>query len=138
MSSIDPTREQFNAFKSLPRDTPINMLNLIRFNTTAVYPDGERVSGAKAYARYGEHSGPIFRKLGGEILWRGRGECMLIGPADEAWDVAFVARYPSAAAFMAMVTDPDYQAIVIHRQLAVADSRLVRLSNEDAGDGFSG
>ncbi|MFN2329813.1 MAG: DUF1330 domain-containing protein [Chromatocurvus sp.] len=138
MSSIDPTREQFDAFKSLPRDTPINMLNLIRFNDTAVYPDGERVPGAEAYARYGKHSGPIFRKLGGEILWRGRGECMVIGPAEEAWDVAFVARYPSAAAFMAMVTDPDYQAIVIHRQVAVADSRLVRLAAEDAGGGFGG
>lgn len=27
---IDPTREQFDAFKDLPRDTPILMLNLIR------------------------------------------------------------------------------------------------------------
>lgn len=138
MSSVDPTREQFDAFKALPRDTPILMLNLIRFNETAVYPDGEEVSGARAYARYGKHSAPIFRKLGGEILWRGRGECMLIGPADEAWDVAFVARYPDAGAFMAMVTDPDYQAIVVHRQVAVADSRLVRLAAEDAGDGFGG
>lgn len=138
MSSVDPTREQFDAFKALPRDTPIHMLNLIRFNETAVYPDGEQVTGARAYARYGKHSGPIFQKLGGEILWRGRGDCLLIGPSDEAWDVAFVARYPTAAAFMAMVTDPDYQAIVIHRQVAVADSRLLRLAPQDAGGGFGG
>ncbi len=138
MSSVDPTREQFDAFKALPRDTPIHMLNLIRFNPTAVYPDGEQVTGARAYARYGKHSGPIFQRLGGEILWRGRGDCLLIGPSDEAWDVAFVARYPTAAAFMAMVTDPDYQAIVIHRQVAVADSRLLRLAPQDAGGGFGG
>jgi len=138
MHSVDPTREQFDAFKALPRDTPINMLNLIRFNDTAVYPDGERVTGAQAYARYGEHSGPIFRKLGGDILWRGKAECLLIGPAEEHWDVAFVARYPTAAAFMAMVTDPDYQAIVIHRQVAVADSRLPGLASEDVGSGFGG
>lgn len=138
MSSVDPTREQFDAFKALPRDTPIHMLNLIRFNQTAVYPDGEQVTGARAYARYGKHSGPIFQRLGGEILWRGRGDCLLIGPSDEAWDVAFVARYPTAAAFMAMVTDPDYQAIVIHRQVAVADSRLLRLAPQDAGGGFGG
>lgn len=138
MSSVDPTREQFDAFKALPRDTPIHMLNLIRFNDTAVYPDGEQVTGSQAYARYGKHSGPIFRRLGGEILWRGRGDCLLIGPSEEAWDVAFVARYPTAGAFMAMVTDPDYQAIVIHRQVAVADSRLLRLAEEDAGGGFGG
>ena len=26
--NVDPTREQFDRFKSLPRDTPIMMLNL--------------------------------------------------------------------------------------------------------------
>lgn len=135
---IDPTREQFDAFKALPRDTPILMLNLIRLKETASYPDGETCSGAEAYRRYGEHSGPIFRKLGGEILWRGRQECMVIGPDDKQWDIAFVARYPTAAAFMAMVTDPDYQAIVIHRQVAVLDSRLIRFAPEDTGAGFGG
>ena len=59
MVHIDPTREQFDTFKSLPRDTPILMLNLIRLKETVEYPDGEVVSGAEAYRRYGEHSGPI-------------------------------------------------------------------------------
>ena len=27
---VDPGREQFDAFKALPRDTPILMLNLVR------------------------------------------------------------------------------------------------------------
>lgn len=133
---IDPTREQFDAFKALPRDTPIMMLNLIRLKEIAEYPDGETCSGAEAYGRYGEHSGPIFRKLGGEIIWRGTQECMVIGPDDKHWDMAFIARYPSASAFMAMVTDPEYQAIVIHRQVAVQDSRLIRFAPQDAGSGF--
>jgi hypothetical protein len=33
--SIDPTRAQFDAFKALPRDTPIQMLNLIRLKPLA-------------------------------------------------------------------------------------------------------
>ena len=37
-SYIDPTREAFDLFKQLPRDEPINMLNLLRFNENAVYP----------------------------------------------------------------------------------------------------
>jgi uncharacterized protein (DUF1330 family) len=135
---VDPTREQFDAFKALPRDTPVLMLNLIRLRETATYPDGETCPGAEAYRRYGEHSGPIFRKLGGEILWRGRQECMLIGPDDKHWDIAFVARYPTAGAFLAMVTDPDYQAIVIHRQVAVVDNRLIRFAQDEAGTGFGG
>lgn len=138
MFHIDPTREQFDAFKALPRDTPISMLNLIRLKETATYPDGETCSGAEAYRRYGEHSGPIFRELGGEIIWRGSQECMLTGPTDKHWDIAFIASYPNAGAFLAMVTNPDYQAIVVHRSVAVEDSRLIRFAPGSSGEGFAG
>ncbi|MAL95560.1 MAG: DUF1330 domain-containing protein [Haliea sp.] len=136
--NVDPTREQFDHFKSLPRDTPIWMLNLIRLNARVRYPDGEEVSGAEAYTRYGRDSGPVFRRLGGSIVWRGRPEAMVIGPADEYWDIAFIAHYPNARAFMAMVTDPAYKEAVRHRQLAVADSRLVRMGEAVGGEGFGG
>lgn len=138
MIHINPTREQFDAFKALPRDTPILMLNLIRLKATAAYPDGETCTGAEAYRRYGEHSGPIFESLGGEIIWRGEQECMLTGPSDKHWDIAFVAKYPTAGAFLSMVTNPDYQAIVIHRTVAVEDSRLIRFKEGKAGEGFAG
>lgn len=138
MNHINPTREAFDAFKALPRDTPILMLNLIKIRETAVYENGETCSGAEAYRRYGEGSETIFRELGGSILWRGSQECMLTGPADKHWDIGFVARYPSAGAFLSMVTNPDYQAIVHHRTVAVEDSRLIRFSEGDAGAGFAG
>lgn len=133
---VDPEREQFEQFKSLPRDVPIMMLNLIRLKARASYPDGRDATGAQAYAAYGEASGPIFQRLGGTIMWRGRPEVMLIGPPDERWDIAFIARYPNAGAFMAMVTDDAYREAVKHRQAAVEDSRLIRLAEVPAGDGF--
>lgn len=138
MIHINPTREQFDAFKALPRDQPVLMLNLIRLKETAVYEDGETCSGEEAYRRYGEFSGPIFRELGGEIIWRGNMECMLTGPTDKQWDIAFVARYPTAGAFLAMVTNPDYQAVVHHRTAACEDSRLIRFGEQENGTGFSG
>ncbi|MEM8698442.1 MAG: DUF1330 domain-containing protein [Pseudomonadota bacterium] len=133
---IDPTRPQFDLFKSLPRDTQIDMLNLIRLRGQAAYPDGRVASGAEAYAAYGRESAPIFQKVGGTILWRGRPEALVIGPDAEAWDIAFIARYPSASSFLAMVTDPVYQAAVIHRQAAVADSRLIRTAEQPGADRF--
>jgi len=36
-----------------------------------------------------------------------------------------------------MVTNPDYQAIVFHRQAAVKDSRLIRMSEAGVGTDFS-
>ena len=134
---IDPERGQFEAFKALPRDEPIMMLNLLRFRDKATYPDGRDVTGAEAYAAYGRDSAPVFQRVGGEIVWRGRPEVMLIGPPDKKWDLAFVARYPTAGAFLEMVTDPQYREAVKHRQAAVLDSRLIRTSEVDAGQGFA-
>ncbi|MBT8101553.1 MAG: DUF1330 domain-containing protein, partial [Gammaproteobacteria bacterium] len=132
---VDPEREQFEAFKKLPRDEPVMMLNLLRFRDKAVYDDGRDVSGHEAYETYGQETSPIFARVGGEIIWRGKPECTLIGPRDEHWDLAFIARYPTAGAFLEMVTDPDYRIAVKHRQAAVLDSRLVRTSETGLGSG---
>jgi len=128
---IDPEREQFDAFKALPRDTVIHMLNLVRFKDKATYPDGHALAGngltgAEAYRHYGADSGPVFQRVGGRIVWRGTMEAMVIGPADEHWDAAFIAEYPNSGAFMEMVTDPVYREAVVHRQAAVETSRLIR------------
>ena len=135
--SINPDREQFDAFKNLPRDTPILMLNLVRFRERAAYDDDRDVSGRDAYAVYGRESAAIFRRVGGTIAWRGKPEVVLIGPQTEHWDVAFSAHYPSAAAFLEMVTDPAYREAVIHRQAGVRDSRLIRMAPTEEGDIFS-
>ena len=132
-SYVDPTRAAFDLFKSLPRDTPINMLNLVRYRDLAAYPEGHEHAGkgwtgARAYEEYGTTSGPIFERLGGQILWRGKLEAVVTGPADEHWDAAFIAAYPNAGAFLAMVTDPDYKLAVVNRQAAVATSRLIRFA----------
>ena len=79
---VDPERAQFDAFKALPRDTKIHMLNLVRFKDEATYPDdhplaGKGLSGAEAYANYGRDSGPVFQRVGGSIVWRGSMEAML-------------------------------------------------------------
>jgi uncharacterized protein (DUF1330 family) len=128
---IDPTREAFDAFKALPRNEPIHMLNLIRYRDQADYPDGHENagkgwSGERAYQEYGKTSGPIFQRVGGSIVWRGAMQAMLTGPDDKQWDAAFIARYPHAGAFLEMVTDPAYRLAVVNRQAAVLDSRLIR------------
>ena len=127
----DTDRAQFEIFKSLPRDTPINMLNLVQFFDRAEYPAdhalaGDNLTGAQAYANYGAASGPVLERVGGTIIWRGGFEVTLIGDASEQWDTMFIAQYPNSGAFLAMVTDPEYQKAVVHRQAAVMNSRLIR------------
>ncbi|EEE39173.1 hypothetical protein RKLH11_3020 [Rhodobacteraceae bacterium KLH11] len=138
---VDPDRAQFEAFKTLDRDHPIEMLNLVKFRAKADYPADhalahEGLSGAQAYRNYGIETAPIIARLGASILWRGAYQTTLIGPADEAWDEVFIARYPSAHAFLEMVTDPAYRAAVIHRQAAVETSRLIRCAPTKGGTSF--
>jgi uncharacterized protein (DUF1330 family) len=134
---VDPTRETFAAFRADDRAGAVHMLNLIRLHERAQYPDGRKATGAEAYAAYGRDSAPVLARLGGRIVWRGGFELMLIGPAEERWDVCFIAEYPSVAAFVEMVRDPAYREAVKHRQAAVADSRLIRLAPQAVGAGFA-
>ena len=138
---IDPDRQAWELFKSLPRDQPIQMLNLVRVKPLAEYPidhpdHGKGLTGLEAYRAYGRTTAPIFARLGGRQVWAGKPQVMVTGPQGEAWDLAFIAEYPNAAAFLAMVADPEYREFVKHRTAAVADSRLLRLSPIEPGAGF--
>jgi uncharacterized protein (DUF1330 family) len=133
---IDPTKQAFAEFRANDRQGPIHMLNLVRLHAQARYPDMRQVTGAEAYAAYGRESRPVFTRLGGRIVWQGKFELMLIGPADERWDRCFIAEYPSVSAFVEMIRDPVYRQAVKHRQAAVEDSRLIRLAPLAPGQGF--
>ncbi len=133
---VDPAKEVFAVFRANDREGPIHMLNLVKLHALARYPDGREATGAEAYAAYGRESAPVFARLGGRIVWQGKFELMLIGPAGEYWDHCFIAEYPSVSAFVAMIRDPVYREAVKHRQAAVADSRLIRLAPLAPGKGF--
>jgi uncharacterized protein (DUF1330 family) len=138
---VDPQREAWEVFKSLPRGEPIHMLNLIRLKPRAEYPQGhpdhgKDMTGLEAYRAYGRTTAHIFKRLGGRQVWAGKPQVMVTGPQSEAWDLAFIAEYPNAEAFIAMVRDPEYRDLVQHRSAAVADSRLLRLAPVEPGEGF--
>ena len=84
----------------------------------------EKLTGRQAYERYSELSVPFVNAVGGVPLWRGTLAVNLIGPDDERWDEMLIMQYPSRSAFQRMMVDPNYLAIVFHRDAGVRDSRL--------------
>jgi len=111
-----------------PEGKPVVMLNLLNFSERAHYPaehSMEACSGVEAFMRYGAAVTPLIAAAGGEQVWQGRPAAMLIGPQDKGWNLAVLVRYPSARAFLEMVSSPEYQAISFHRAAALRDSRLI-------------
>lgn len=129
MSSIEPSPEKLQSFlESGSDDTPIVMINLLRFREQADYPEdfaAEPCSGREAYRRYGEVAIQTIAAVGGRMVWMGSVQTTLIGPAGEEWDDAVLVEYPSRKAFLGMVAQPDYLAAAPHRTAALEDSRLI-------------
>ncbi|MEM9422024.1 MAG: DUF1330 domain-containing protein [Pseudomonadota bacterium] len=111
-----------------PPAQPVVMLNLLKFRDEARYPqnsDYEPCSGAEAFARYGEAVLPMIARSGGRQIWQGQQAAMLIGPQDKQWSLAVLVEYPSARAFLDMISSDEYQQIVVHRVAALEDARLI-------------
>jgi uncharacterized protein (DUF1330 family) len=124
--SLEPTAEQLQRLAQSTRPGAVVMLNLLRFKDQADGIDSaDGISGRAAYERYGLAVVPHLDRVGGRVLHMADSGAGVIGPAGEEWDMLLLVRYPSRAAFLAMIADPDYQAIHGHRAAALADSRLV-------------
>jgi hypothetical protein len=70
---------------------PVVMLNLLKFKTDA----GDGRTGMEAYAAYGDAATEMIRSRGGEVLWAGRPEAVLVGGSGDEWDMIALVRYPS-------------------------------------------
>ncbi len=110
------------------------MLNLIRLRAIADYAASPELapatplSGAQAFQLYIDHTLPLLRETGGDVLLLASGGPWLIGPPDEHWDVAMLVRQDSVASFLGFATHQPYLAGLGHRTAAVADSRLLPLA----------
>ena len=105
---IDPDRDAWAIFKDLPRDEPIQMLNLVKLKARAEYPQGhpdhgKDMTGLDAYRAYGRTTAHIFKRVGGRQVWAGKPQVMVTGPQSEAWDLAFIAD----AALWLKATQPE-------------------------------
>jgi uncharacterized protein (DUF1330 family) len=112
--ALYPAPEQIQELLAGPPDTPVVMLNLLRFKDRADAPD-EGVSGLEAYRRYGDAMRRIVEEAGGRFLWMGRVDSFVIGASDEPFDAVALVEYPSRRAFVEIVNDPRVREIGDHR-----------------------
>ncbi len=113
--------------RSLPDSGPVVMVNLVRFRERSADGNG---SGWDAYSRYSRGDMPLLKKVGGTILWAGHVKGAALGDlGDGHWDWVVLAHYPSRAAFLEMMTSPEYAAINVERENGVED-HVILAANE--------
>ena len=93
-----PTPEQMQTLLTGSADTPVVMLNLLKFNRRA--EGDESLSGAEAYGKYATEMKKFVESKGGRFLWAGSADSMVIGDSDVDFDVVALVEYPSRKAFV--------------------------------------
>ena len=123
---VDPRSRQ------LPQrdpDEPTYMLNLVRYKNEADSGAGvDGLDGSAAYRRYGLKllESEVGRAAGLEAVWTAYPLEPLIGPAEELWDVALMAHYPSRRQMVEMFGSEEYRRDHAPlRAAALSDSRLI-------------
>lgn len=125
---VEPPVEDLLAFLQAPVETPIVMINLLKYRERAEYPpgfDAEPCSGREAYGRYGAVAMEKLAVVGARIAWAGGVDGCVIAPSDESWDDVALVEYPSREAMLEMISMPDYQAATVHRTAGLENTRLI-------------
>lgn len=133
MSHIAPTDQAAAALIARGMDTPVVMLNLLKFRDIADYSHAPEIapatpiSGADAYRLYEAAIMPLLAESGGSVAFSGTGGAWFIGPDHERWDKMLLVQQASVASFLAFAQNPRAQAAGLHRTAALKDSRLLPL-----------
>ncbi len=111
-------------------DSPIVMLNLLKFRAKAVYSDGRPsdLPGRQAYDLYAAPMQKVVENGGGRVLFGGAIASLVIGEVDDLWDTCLLVEYPSTAAFAAIVTSPEVAEIGVHRAAGLEGQLLIRMT----------
>jgi len=110
------------ALRALPDDAPVVMLNLMRFRERSLDGNG---SCWEACLRYSRLTIALIKAQGGGIIWTGDAEAVALGVPDlHRGDYVALVRYPSRAAFLAMMQSPEYAAANVERENGCADHTI--------------
>jgi hypothetical protein len=114
----------------IPQNTPVYMVNLLRYRERAEYAGGSEFQPCSGREAYTQRYVPAFRALaapgGVKVFWLGAVLAGVVVSSGEQWDDIGIVEYPAFAAFQRIVESPDYRAEAEpHRKAALADWRLI-------------
>ena len=132
-NKVIPSEEQMKGFVDGDIDSPISMVNLLKYKEKAEYED-ERVTeltGEEAYQIYALEVAKLVEKTGGKILFGGEVSRLMLGEVEELWDTIAIAYYPSRKKMLEMMMSPEYAEISIHRTAGLEGQHNIQTKNNE-------
>ena len=114
---LTPNQGQMDGFLEGDTEAPIAMVNLLKFKEKAQYEDGRdtELTGKEAYTIYAMEVQEHLQKVGGEMIFGGQVNRLMLGEVEDLWDSVAIARYPSRKAMLEMIMNPANQESEKHR-----------------------
>lgn len=120
-NQIHPTELQIAQLKSYPKNTPIVMLNILKFKVHTITNE----TGREVYERYFKNVAPFVKDARARLIWKGNVHTSLIGNMENQPQLVFLVEYPSIDHFFAMISDPAYQKVAADRSIALEYGGLI-------------
>jgi len=132
-NKVIPSEEQMKGFVEGDIDSPISMVNLLKYKEKAKYEDGRvtELTGEEAYQIYALEVAKLVEKTGGKILFGGEVSRLMLGEVEELWDMIAIAYYPSRKKMLEMMMSPEYAEISIHRTAGLEGQLNIETKNNE-------
>ena len=132
-NKVIPSEEQMKGFVEGDIDSPISMLNLLKFKDKAEYEDGRTtdLTGREAYQIYALAVAKLVENTGGKVLFGAEVSRLMLGEVEELWDTVAIAHYPSRKKMLEMMMSPEYTEISVHRTAGLKGQLNIETKNNE-------
>ena len=132
-NKVIPSEQQMKGFVEGDIDSPISMLNLLKFKDKAEYEDGRTtdLTGREAYQIYALAVAKLVENTGGKVLFGAEVSRLMLGEVEELWDTVAIAQYPSRRKMLEMMMSPEYAEISVHRTAGLKGQLNIETKNHE-------
>ena len=122
LTQIKSSEEQMAQLKAYPKDTPLTMINILKFKKKT---GKGNETGRAAYTRYFKNVQPLVAQSKAKLIWKGAVASTVVGDSTDQPDLIYLVEYPSVDHFIKLISNPEYQKISEDRTIALEYGGLI-------------
>ena len=122
LTQIKSSEEQMAQLMAYPKDTPLTMINILKFKEKT---ENGNETGKAAYGRYFKNVQPLVAESQAKLIWKGAVASTVVGDSESQPDLIYLVEYPSVTHFLKLVSNPEYQKVAKDRTIALEFGGLI-------------